>query len=152
MPPNRAARHRDVDVADLERELAEFRDIIDGWVGENVARERRLRDAHDRRILRLEREYDALINRERELSERAAENAREAERYETEAEQALEETNAARELAEGLPEQLAALREARRGGTRRRSNTRKTKRRARARWRSWTRCGGRARCTRSDWD
>ena len=43
MPPNRAARHRDVDVADLERELAEFRDIIDGWVGENVARERRLK-------------------------------------------------------------------------------------------------------------
>ena len=49
MPPNRAARHRDVDVADLERE------------------------------------YDALINRERELSERAADNAREAERYEMEA-------------------------------------------------------------------
>jgi kinetochore protein Spc25 len=111
MPPNRAARHRDVDVADLERELAEFRDIIDGWVGENVARERRLKDAHDRQILKLEREYDALINRERELSERAADNAREAERYEMEAEQALEETNAARELAEGLPEQLAALRE-----------------------------------------
>jgi hypothetical protein len=117
MPPNRAARHRDVDVADLERELAEFRDIIDGWVGENVARERRLKDAHDRQILKLEREYDALINRERELSERAADNAREAERYEMEAEQALEETNAARELAEGLPEQLAALRERVRGGT-----------------------------------
>jgi hypothetical protein len=31
-----------------------------------------LKDAHDRQILKLEREYDALINRERELSERAA--------------------------------------------------------------------------------
>ena len=104
-------RARNVDINGLERELAEFRDIIDGWVNENVARERRLKDAHERNLHRLERAYEGLIERERNLSERAAENQAEAERYELEAEQALEEANAARELADGLPEQLALLRE-----------------------------------------
>ena len=75
-------RARNVDVNGLERELAEFRDIIDGWINENVARERRLKDAHERNLHRLEREYEGLIERERNLSERAAENQAEAERYE----------------------------------------------------------------------
>ena len=78
-------RARNVDVNGLERELAEFRDIIDGWVNENVARERRLKDAHERNLHRLEREYEGLIARERNLSEHAAENQAEAERYELEA-------------------------------------------------------------------
>ena len=56
-------RARNVDVNGLERELAEFRDIIDGWINENVARERRLKDAHERNLHRLEREYEGLIER-----------------------------------------------------------------------------------------
>lgn len=99
------------DVENLQTELAEFKEIISAWVEENVHRERRLRDAHETNLRRFEREYEGLVERERNLSAKAAENQAEAERFELEAEQALEETNAAKELAEGLPEQLSLLRE-----------------------------------------
>jgi kinetochore protein Spc25, animal type len=105
-----APRASAIDTRDLQRELEEYRDVIDAWVDENAQRARRLRDAHERELHNLEREYEQLIARERELSARAAENQADAERYEMEAEQAREETQAARELADGLPEQLAALR------------------------------------------
>lgn len=100
-----------LDVDSLQTELDEFKEIITAWVEENVQRERRLRDAHETQLRRFEREYEGLIERERNLSAKAAENQAEAERFELEAEQALEETNAAKELAEGLPEQLSLLRE-----------------------------------------
>jgi kinetochore protein Spc25 len=100
-----------LDVDSLQTELDEFKEIITAWVEENVHRERRLRDAHETQLRRFEREYEGLIERERNLSAKAAENQAEAERFELEAEQALEETNAAKELAEGLPEQLSLLRE-----------------------------------------
>ena len=100
-----------LDVDSLQTELDEFKEIISAWVEENVHRERRLRDAHETQLRRFEREYEGLVERERNLSAKAAENQAEAERFELEAEQALEETNAAKELAEGLPEQLSLLRE-----------------------------------------
>jgi len=104
------SRAQTIDVEDLARELEEYRSVIDSWVDENIQRARALRDRHARALAKLEREYDSLCARERELSAKAHENQMQCERAEVDAERAREATEMAKALAEGLPEQLAALR------------------------------------------
>ena len=109
---HRAITRADIDVDDLERELTEFRDVVDGWRREQLARERRIDDARSHRRRLLERERDGLLRREQELIAKQSEHAAEATRIELEMEQSREEAERARELAEGLPERLAREREA----------------------------------------
>ena len=106
-----APRASAIDTRDLQRELEEYRDVIDAWVDENAQRARRLRDAHERELHKLKLQHETDLTRVKVSAD--VRNTADVECVNEELQQVREEyDDKVAELEEKIAEQEAKLQEA----------------------------------------